>query len=40
MEPRTKDRIGKVLGYLLGAILAGLVLFWAAYKIFNFASLF
>jgi hypothetical protein len=40
MEERTKARIAKALGYLLGAVLAGLVLFWAFYKVYNFVALF
>lgn len=39
MQPRTKERIGKALGYVLGAILAGLVIFWAFYKVYNFVAL-
>jgi hypothetical protein len=40
MQERSKDRIAKALGYLLGAVIAGLVLFWTVYKIYNFVSLF
>jgi uncharacterized membrane protein YccC len=40
MRERTRDRIARALGYLLGAVLAGLALFWTLYKIYNFASLF
>ena len=40
MRPETKERIAKWLGYLLGIVIAGLTLFWAFYKIYNFASLF
>ncbi|MEJ7600927.1 MAG: hypothetical protein WKG01_23680 [Kofleriaceae bacterium] len=40
MEPRTKDRIAKGLGYALGVVIAGLVVFWAVYKVYNFVSLF
>lgn len=40
MEQRTKDRIAQGLGYVLGAVVAGLAVFWAIYKIWNFASLF
>lgn len=40
MEQRTKDRIAKAIGYVLGAVIAGLLVFWTIYKIYNFASLF
>lgn len=39
MEPRTKDRIAKVLGYLLGAVLGALAIFWMVYKIYNVVTL-
>lgn len=40
MEPGTKAKIEKVLGYTLGAIVALLVVGWAIFKIWNFAALF
>lgn len=39
MKERTKDRIAKAIGYLLGAVIAALLLFWAGYKVYNFVSL-
>jgi hypothetical protein len=35
-----EDKIVKVLGYAVGAVVGGLAVFWAMYKIYNFASLF
>jgi biotin transporter BioY len=40
VQPQTKDRIAKGLGYVLGFVTALLVLGWAAYKLWNFISLF
>ena len=40
MRERTKDRIAKGLGYALGAVVAGLAVFWTVYKLYNFFSLF
>ncbi|HMG52031.1 MAG TPA: hypothetical protein VK601_01090 [Kofleriaceae bacterium] len=40
MDGHVKDRIAKAIGYVLGAVIAGLLVFWTIYKIYNFASLF
>jgi ammonia channel protein AmtB len=40
MQERTKDRSAKVIGYALGTVVAGLLIFWFGWKIFNLASLF
>lgn len=33
MLPRTKDRIAKAIGYVLGAVVALLLVFWFVYKL-------
>jgi hypothetical protein len=40
VEPSREDTIVKVLGYGLGAVVGGLAVFWAVYKVYNFISLF
>jgi hypothetical protein len=40
MQVRTKDRIAKAIGYVLGTLVAGLLIFWFCWKIYNLASLF